>query len=105
MLKNIFSLQRKPEKSTEKLKSKKGAGNFITEVSMDEVAQPQTPVELFFILFMLGDEKIPLQTIAPKFSGRFNKGVDYVGDPLKFAAEFESDLLVINYAINEFEPA
>jgi hypothetical protein len=77
-------------------------GNFITEVSMDEVAQPQTPVELFFILSMLGDEKIPVQTIAPKFTGRFNKGVDYVGDPLKFASEFESDLLVISHAINEF---
>jgi len=25
------------------------------------------------------DEKIPLPTIAPKFPGRFNKGVDYVG--------------------------
>jgi hypothetical protein len=48
---------------------------------MDEVPLPQTPVELFFILKMLGEEKIPAQTIAPKFSGRFNKGVDYVGDP------------------------
>ncbi len=84
------------------IESKKGAGKFITEVSMDEVAQPQSPVELFFILFMLAGEKVPLQTIAPKFTGRFNKGVDYVGDPLKFAAEFESDLLVINHATGEF---
>ena len=63
---------------------------------------PQTPVELFFILKMLGEEKIPAQTIAPKFSGRFNKGVDYVGDPLKFAAEFEADLMVIDMAVKEF---
>ncbi len=85
-----------------KIEFGKGTGNFITEVSMDEVAQPQTPVELFFILCMLGAEQIPVQTIAPKFTGRFNKGVDYVGDPLKFTAEFESDLLVIDHAINEF---
>jgi tagaturonate epimerase len=85
-----------------KIEKAKGRGNFITEVSMDEVANPQTPVELFFILKMLGEENIPVQTIAPKFSGRFNKGVDYVGDPLKFAAEFESDLLVIDFAIKEF---
>ena len=85
-----------------KIESGKGTGNFITEVSMDEVVQPQTPVELFFILFMLGTEKIPVQTIAPKFTGRFNKGVDYAGDPLKFAAEFEADLLVTSHAINEF---
>jgi hypothetical protein len=32
-----------------KIESIKGKGNFITEVSMDEVAKPQTPVELFFI--------------------------------------------------------
>src|SRR5450759_427931 len=80
----------------------KGNSNFITEVSMDEVPQPQTPVELFFILKMLASENIPVQTIAPKFSGRFNKGVDYVGDPQLFAKEFESDLMVIDYAVKEF---
>lgn len=85
-----------------KIEKSKGAGNFITEVSMDEVAQPQTPVELFFILSMLGMQGVPLQTIAPKFSGRFNKGVDYAGDPLKFASEFEEDLMVAAFAANEF---
>jgi len=85
-----------------KIEKIKGKGNFVTEVSMDEVPYPQTPVELFFILKMLALENIPVQTIAPKFSGRFNKGVDYVGDPLKFAEEFESDLMVIDFAIKEF---
>jgi hypothetical protein len=69
---------------------------------MDEVQDPQTPVELFFILKMLGEENIPVQTIAPKFSGRFNKGVDYVGDTDKFAEEFEADLMVIDFAVKEF---
>ncbi len=85
-----------------KIEKAKGIGNFITEVSIDEVAQPQTPMELFFILRMLASENIPVQTIAPKFSGKFNKGVDYVGDPLLFAKEFESDILVIDYAVKEF---
>lgn len=85
-----------------KIEKNKGQGNFIPEVSMDEVPAPQTPLELFFILKMLSAEKIPIQTIAPKFSGRFNKGVDYVGDPVKFAEEFEADLLVIDLAIKEF---
>lgn len=85
-----------------KIEKVKGNGNFVTEVSMDEVAYPQTPVELLFILKMLASENIPLQTIAPKFSGRFNKGVDYVGDIEKFESEFEADLLVIDYAIHEF---
>ncbi|MCA1760250.1 MAG: tagaturonate epimerase family protein, partial [Bacteroidales bacterium] len=62
------------------IEAKKGAGNFVTEVSMDEVETPQTPVDMFFILKMIADDNIPAQTIAPKFTGRFNKGVDYVGD-------------------------
>ncbi|MCU4164778.1 tagaturonate epimerase family protein [Carboxylicivirga caseinilyticus] len=80
----------------------KGKGNFITEVSMDEVPKPQTPIELFFILKMLAAEKIPVQTIAPKFSGRFNKGVDYTGNPLDFAKEFEQDLHVLDQCVAEF---
>jgi hypothetical protein len=80
----------------------KGADNFIAEVSMDEVEDPQTPVELFFILSALADYNVKAQTIAPKFSGRFNKGVDYVGDLQRFAKEFEEDILVIKHAIGEF---
>lgn len=84
------------------LVEKKGKGTFITEVSMDEVDTPQTPVDLFFILKMLADRGVPAQTIAPKFTGRFNKGVDYVGDLGQFAKEFEEDVLVIAHAIKEF---
>ncbi len=80
----------------------KGEGNFVTEVSMDEVEEPQNPVDMFFILKMIADEKIPAQTIAPKFTGRFNKGVDYVGDVEQFAKEFEQDVLVIDYAVKQF---
>ncbi len=82
--------------------SVKGAGNFVTEVSMDEVEDPQTPVDMFFIMKMLASEKIPAQTFAPKFTGRFNKGVDYVGDVEQFTKEFEQDVLVIDYAVKEF---
>lgn len=84
------------------IEANKGAGNFVTEVSMDEVEAPQTPVDMFFILKMIADEKIPAQTIAPKFTGRFNKGVDYVGDVEQFAKEFEQDVLVIDYAVKAF---
>lgn len=84
------------------LRKEKGEGNFITEVSMDEVETPQTPIELLFILKMLADKGVPAQTIAPKFTGRFNKGVDYVGNLDQFAKEFEEDVLVIDYAVKEF---
>lgn len=78
------------------------AGTFIVEVSIDETEDPQTPLELFFILAMIAREDIPLDTIAPKFSGRFNKGVDYVGDPKQFEVEFEQDVLVLKAAERAF---
>lgn len=81
---------------------KKGADNFVTEVSMDEVDEAQTPDELRFILKALAEENVPLQTIAPKFTGRFNKGVDYRGDLAQFEKEFEQDLQVIAEAVKEY---
>ncbi len=82
--------------------STKGEGKFITEVSMDETDSPQTPPELLVILAALSDERIPLQTIAPKFTGRFNKGVDYVGDLVQFEKEFREDLAVIALAVKKY---
>lgn len=80
----------------------KGDKPFVTEVSMDETDQPQTPPELLIILAALAAQAIPVQTIAPKFSGRFNKGVDYVGDLQQFEREFRNDLAVLQYAIDQF---
>lgn len=81
---------------------KKGADSFIAEVSVDETDSPQTPAELLLILSMLAAEGVPVQTIAPKFTGRFNKGVDYVGDIACFEKEFDEDLCVLAYAVREF---
>jgi tagaturonate epimerase len=69
---------------------------------MDETDLPQTPPELLIILALLADEKVQLQTIAPKFTGRFNKGVDYVGDLVQFEKEFNDDLAVIAYAVKQY---
>ncbi len=80
----------------------KGVGRFVTEVSMDETDSPQTPVELLFILSGIAREGVPAQTIAPKFTGRFNKGVDYVGDIDRFAEEFEQDIAVVAFAVRQF---
>jgi hypothetical protein len=84
------------------IEASKDAGTYITEVSMDETDAPQTPPELLVILAALADENIPLQTIAPKFTGRFNKGVDYVGDIVQFEKEFNEDLAVIAHAIRAY---
>ena len=80
----------------------KGEEKMIAEVSMDETDLPQTPPELLIILALLADEKVRLQTIAPKFTGRFNKGVDYVGDLVQFEREFNDDLAVIAHAVGRY---
>ncbi len=78
------------------------SGGFEVEVSMDETDDPQTPVEMLFILAMISREGIPVDTIAPKFSGRFNKGVDYVGDLDQFEKEFEQDVAALKFAAEQF---
>lgn len=81
------------------LRRAKGTDAFVTEVSIDETDRPQTPVELLVILAALAEQGVPAQAIAPRFTGRFNKGVDYVGDVEKFTVEFEQDLAVIAFAV------
>lgn len=81
---------------------RKGTGRFVTEISMDETDAPQTPPELLVILAAIADQEIPIQTIAPKFTGRFNKGVDYVGDLAQFAKEFREDVATIAFAVERY---
>jgi hypothetical protein len=75
---------------------------FVTEVSLDETAEPQTAPQLLVILAALASEGVPAQTIAPRFTGRFNKGVDYVGDGARFEREFQDDLAVLEFAARRY---
>lgn len=79
----------------------KGKANFVAEVSVDEAEIVQGPLELFFILAELKAKGVEVQTIAPKFSGLFAKGVDYIGNVQGFAGEFEQDVAVLKHAVNE----
>ncbi|MEJ2005504.1 MAG: tagaturonate epimerase family protein, partial [Cyclobacteriaceae bacterium] len=85
-----------------RIRELKGSDDFIAEVSMDEVEAPQTPDELFFIIFLLKDAGVRLQTIAPKFPGRFNKGIDYTGSVKDFEKNFEEYLRITSDAIRYF---
>jgi hypothetical protein len=97
----LFAVQ-EAGKVYRKIESGKGKGNFVAEVSMDETDAAQTPAELLIIFAAVADEGIPIQTIAPKFSGRFNKGVDYVGDVSQFAREMALDMAAIQYAVAHY---
>lgn len=72
------------------------------EVAMDESPETQGPDDLFIVLAEIKHLGIPADTVAVKFRGRFNKGVDYVGDVDAFLEEFRTDVAVIGHAITEF---
>jgi hypothetical protein len=97
----LFAIQ-EAGKIYRRIESTKEKGSFIPEVSMDETDSAQTPAELLIILSAIADEQIPIQTIAPKFSGRFNKGVDYVGNVAQFSREMALDMAAIRYAIAHY---
>lgn len=100
-VKFLFAVQ-EAGKIYRRIEAAKGRGGFIAEVSMDETDVAQTPAELLIILAAIADEGIPVQTIAPKFSGRFNKGVDYVGDTSQFAREMALDMAAIRHAVGAY---
>src|SRR6266545_2802698 len=54
---------------------------FDFEVSVDETDSPTTPLEHFFIANELTRLGVRFTSLAPRFIGRFEKGVDYIGDP------------------------
>jgi len=97
----LFAIQ-EAGKIYRRIETEKGKGEFVPEISMDETDSAQTPAELLVILTAIADEGIPIQTIAPKFSGRFNKGVDYVGDVAQFAREMALDISAIQHAVTNY---
>jgi hypothetical protein len=53
---------------------------FDFEVSVDETDSPTSPLEHFFIANELTRKGVKFTSLAPRFIGRFEKGVDYIGD-------------------------
>jgi hypothetical protein len=61
---------------------------FELEISVDETDSPTSPEEHIFIATELQRLGVRWVSLAPRFIGRFEKGVDYIGDLGAFAAEF-----------------
>lgn len=62
---------------------------YDLEMSLDETDTPTSAHEHFFIVNELTRCRIPVVSLAPRFVGKFQKGVDYIGD----LDEFERDLV------------
>jgi len=70
------------------LTSKHNGKPFEVELSVDETDSPTTPFEHFFIANELKRLEIKLVSLAPRFIGDFEKGIDYKGDLARFEAEY-----------------
>ena len=70
------------------LKNRMGATPYDLEVSVDETATPTSPEEHFFIASELRRLGVNWVSLAPRFVGRFEKGVDYIGDLQEFEDQF-----------------
>ncbi|HHX59008.1 MAG TPA: hypothetical protein GX706_04580, partial [Candidatus Moranbacteria bacterium] len=68
---------------------KSGQHDADFEMSIDETATPTTPLEHFFVAKELIDRGVKFATIAPRFCGEFQKGIDYIGDLAQFEAEMK----------------
>ncbi len=70
---------------------------FDFEVSVDETDSPTTPLEHFFIASELTRLGVRFTSLAPRFIGRFEKGVDYIGDLNALDAEMAKHAAVTKH--------
>lgn len=60
------------------------------EISIDETSVPTTPNEHFFVASELLRRGVRFATIAPRFTGEFQKGIDYIGDLAAFTRDVDA---------------
>ena len=68
----------------------KGEGGFAFELSVDETATPTTPQAHLFVGLEAQEAGIRVSSLAPRFVGEFQKGIDYIGDAAEFARSFRT---------------
>jgi len=73
---------------------------FDFEVSVDETETPTSHAEHIFVAKELRRLGVVWQSLAPRFVGRFEKGVDYIGD----AAAIRADVAVHAAVARAFGP-
>jgi len=65
-----------------------GEGSFDFELSVDETPAPTTPQAHIFVAQELKTQGVVIWSVAPRFVGEFQKGIDYIGDVEDFEKTF-----------------
>ncbi len=75
-----------------------GGGGFEIEVSVDETDSPTRPLEHLFFGLELRARGVPnVVSLAPRFIGEFEKGIDYRGDLVAFEAALRQHVAIARY--------
>jgi tagaturonate epimerase len=81
----------------EALTAQRSGQLYDVEMSIDETDTPTSIHEHFFIASELRARDIPLISLAPRFVGKFQKGVDYMGDMALFEAELARHVAIMDH--------
>lgn len=79
------------------LTARLGGAAYDLEMSVDETDTPTSAHEHFFIASELRARDIPVVSLAPRFVGKFQKGVDYIGDIAPFEAELVQHAAIMRH--------
>jgi hypothetical protein len=83
--------------------SRMGSRSFELELSVDETSSPTTVEEHAYIAAELRRLGVRWVSLAPRFVGRFEKGVDYIGDLEAFAAQLARHAAVARGALGPYK--
>ncbi|MDR1279745.1 MAG: tagaturonate epimerase family protein [Opitutaceae bacterium] len=76
---------------------KSSASDADFEISIDETTEPTTPLQHYFVARELTDSGVRIATIAPRFCGEFQKGIDYVGNLSQFDKEIKIHAVIARH--------
>ena len=76
---------------------KDGGANADFEISIDETATPTSPLQHYFVANELIRAGVDVATMAPRFCGEFQKGVDYIGDIAQFERELKTHAAIARH--------
>jgi hypothetical protein len=72
----------------------KGEGGFDFELSVDETETPTSPEAHAFVALEARAEGVRVSSLAPRFIGEFQKGIDYIGELPVFQASLRTHAAV-----------
>lgn len=82
---------------TAEIRQQLGGSPFDLEMSVDETDTPTSAAEHYFIAHELLRRDVPVVSLAPRFVGKFQKGVDYMGDLAEFEAELAKHAAIMHH--------